>query len=188
MVEVTVFAAMVEVGAPREVMSVEAVWALHKTWAAPFGEDAAVVGSLHRDGAVTVQPMMDVDAPLGVVHIAHTTIGAGANHASIRGVVFSRASGWGVSKARRPRIVTKAMTGCSQLWAMVSASGHLRSVGGATGGRTTIVWMVGGRLIVVRMVGRGPASARIVCGWAVVRVIGGGTAGAGLFADGPLYG
>ena len=83
MIEVAVDVAMVEVGAPRKVMSVEAVWALHKTRTAPLGEDAAVIGSLNRDCAIAVQPMMDIDAPLRVMHVAHPAVGTGANHGPV---------------------------------------------------------------------------------------------------------
>ena len=69
-VEAAVLVAVVEVAAPAEIMAMVVVPALHVTRTAAFTVDAAVVGALNMDSAVSVQPMMDVHAALGVMYIA----------------------------------------------------------------------------------------------------------------------
>jgi hypothetical protein len=82
-VEVRVGAAVIEVIALREFMPMEAVWMLHKARTAPLGKDAAVIAVLHHDGAVAVQPAMDVDAAVRIMEVAWPAVGADANYGSI---------------------------------------------------------------------------------------------------------
>ena len=76
-VEAVVFAPVVDSRtAGRKVMPMVTVGALDVAPAAPLGEDAAVVGTLHRNPPAAAQPIMDVHPPPGVMHIAHPAIGA----------------------------------------------------------------------------------------------------------------
>jgi hypothetical protein len=103
-----------------------------------------VIRALHRDGAVAVQPMMDVDASLGVMHVAHPATGTGANHTSVGGAALAAPPGRTGSKARRPGIIDG------------SAAGPLleiaRPIDAGAAGRS---WAIGRRTIYSWMVGRG---------------------------------
>src|ERR1035441_4669842 len=83
-----VFMALVVVRPPRIVVAVVTIAALHVSATAPLGNHAAAVMALHRDPAVAVQPVMDIHPPLGVMHVAHPAVGAGAHRAAGLGGVF----------------------------------------------------------------------------------------------------
>ena len=75
-VEVVVGAAMVEVGTLRKLVVAEGVWTLHVSRTAPLEDGAAVIRALDHYPLATVQAVMDVHAPLNVVHVARPAVGA----------------------------------------------------------------------------------------------------------------
>jgi hypothetical protein len=96
-VEVTIPMAVVKVIAPRKIVAMIVVWALHIPRTATLPVDAAVVGALHRDSAVAVQPVMHIHAPLGVMHVADPAVGPGANRAAAAGDALMAAPGHGTT-------------------------------------------------------------------------------------------
>jgi hypothetical protein len=107
---------------------VEVVWVLHKSRTAPLGEDTAVIAALHHDSAIAIQSMMNVDAPVRVMHIAQPSVGANPDIASVRGAALIASSGSTGSEVRRMRIVAKGSAGPLRLLALIEPTGPLLEI------------------------------------------------------------
>jgi hypothetical protein len=61
-----------------------------------------MIGTLDRDGAITIQPMMNVHVTLGVMHVAEPAIGTVANNCAIRSNMFMGSCRKTCSRAKLP--------------------------------------------------------------------------------------
>ena len=82
-VEMVVRVPVIDIGAPVEVMPVEAVGARHISRASLFKECAAMIGAFHNDAPTAVQALMDIHSPANIVHVAHPAVRTDADRAAI---------------------------------------------------------------------------------------------------------
>jgi hypothetical protein len=163
---------MIEVRTLREFMSVEAIRMLYKSRAAPLGKNAAVIATLQRDGTIAVQSVMDVDAPVRVMHVAQPAVGANPNIASVRGAALVESPGSTGSEVRRMGIVAKGSAWPLIHMTLVEATGPLLEIALAVARRTIVFRMIARRAAVELAIDPRCATTRIVDGRTTVRMIG----------------
>ena len=74
---------MIVVCAPRIVVPVMRVSSLNIARASPLGNDSGVVRTLYRDALAPIDPVVNIHPALGIMHIAHSAVGALLQRAAI---------------------------------------------------------------------------------------------------------
>ncbi len=112
-----------------ELVAVIHVRVLHIPAAAAFRNDPRMIGSFHRDAAVAVQTVVNIHAPLGIMHIAARTVGAGTHRSAVGSMRLMAVGGCRMSAEGRVARGTGAsgMSGTRTARLVASGSTRLRA-------------------------------------------------------------